>query len=464
MRPSRRSPWCLFSLALAVAGCGDDPTTIVDAPPGPDAPSVDGSVGGVVTLTVTRYDGPLEDVPVYFQNADASLVLAARTDANGFAQATMAAGGYVTAFLPPQPKAAHAAGGFFSREIRTFAAVKPGDHLRLGEPVQNFPQLDLTFTPHPSATDFEIVTTCGSSSTGLPKQPGPITTTLFLAGCPATIDFLIFARDSKGGLLGVQSAFAVAIADNQPVTLPAGTWQPEASSALEYRGLPADSNVIDVYQQLVTPRGPLWTANTGASIDTPIVELGLTQPLAPAATFTHLTDAVVSGTDGCSSHNVVEWGAYTGSYAFNGEGVFLPLITGEPTFDHATRTVTWPEAAGGVAPHFAWLEMEIGRPSLKRSWDWEIVAPRDGAAIGFPVLPTDLIDFNPLADDDIWIDGLTTIHAPGGYDAARADALLDNSQTVMPGPSGRVVLERYEFCGSKQQERVRARPRGLPRR
>src|SRR5437763_1066209 len=89
---------------VCLVGCGGDPVHhLGDAPPGSDAPPIDGPPSGPVTLTVTSQGNPAPGVHVYFQNPDMSVVSATTTDATGVATAVVDIGAFVTAIAPPPP-------------------------------------------------------------------------------------------------------------------------------------------------------------------------------------------------------------------------------------------------------------------------------------------------------------------------------------------------------------------------
>src|SRR5687767_3234453 len=97
-------------LAVMCAGCYGDQ---LDAPP--DAGAID-DPREIVTLQFLADAVDLAGFPVYFQNADSSLVTSTRTDSAGRARALMLPGGFVTIALP-------------NGRMYTYADVRGGDTL-----------------------------------------------------------------------------------------------------------------------------------------------------------------------------------------------------------------------------------------------------------------------------------------------------------------------------------------------
>jgi len=76
------------------------------------------------------------------------------------------------------------------------------------------------------------------------------------------------------------------------------------------------------------------------------------------------------------------------------------------------------------------------------SWSWSIIAPRDAAPlVRFPQLPRlGDTDFVPHDDDTVAIEDLTSVQAPGGYDAMRPEGFAP-FQRLVTGASGRMVVQ-----------------------
>ncbi|MEZ4403109.1 MAG: hypothetical protein R3B06_24005 [Kofleriaceae bacterium] len=402
-----------FSLlaASAVGACGGDPTPIVDAGV-VDAPLLDGELidapGATVRITVTDHGAPVADVPVYFQDADDSLVLAATTSSTGQAETVMAAGGSVTALLDN------------GASVRTYRGVKPGDRLQLEAGTGGTSiSFDLVFPASDVVANYPIYSTCGENNAFVKQAAGtPVTATVFLYDCPPRIDFLIVADDG-GGAPTALYAPDVAVADGVAVTL-TGSYQPTAPATVSVSNLDTTGSV-ELTRALATPRGVLWRGQQTVDV------------VAGAATATFAVPAItaVGATTtklyGPLSNGTVAAAPTPGDYALDAATAFLPAFTTVPQFDQGTATVTWTETAAGAAPDLAYTSLSIFSGTEKRGWSWQIVGPHAGPMLTLPVVPTDLVDVNPGPVDSVSIDYTLTAKGPGGYDALRPVALSVSS-------------------------------------
>ena len=80
----------MVATLVMVAACGDGLIESTDAAPGSD----DGH--GVVSVRYLADASDLAGLIVYFQNADSTIALATHTDADGYANAFMAPGGFLS--------------------------------------------------------------------------------------------------------------------------------------------------------------------------------------------------------------------------------------------------------------------------------------------------------------------------------------------------------------------------------
>src|ERR1700733_14986133 len=141
-RCARADPWLdgfvriptLISLGLLACG-GSSVHHLADgggdAPRAPDGAPPDAPAMGAVSVTVTLEGSGAANVPVYFQDADSTIVSDTVTDGSGVATATMGAGGFVTVV---EPAIAVTVNGVVGTEtngsLLTWSGVKPGDNLR----------------------------------------------------------------------------------------------------------------------------------------------------------------------------------------------------------------------------------------------------------------------------------------------------------------------------------------------
>jgi len=444
----------LTFLALVACGGGDGARPLADAPPASDGPTVD-AAPQPVTLTITRNGQPVAGVHTYFLNPDSSVVATLDTDAAGTASKVMPLGGSVTAIDPFPPQAvptlvgARVVGVNNNNELRTFAGVKAGDHLVLtqNDPTSfNFTLNALANAPQTNGTNrYDVLTTCGNSSlspgsgaggSGSPDPGGSVT----INGC-ATINLVIVAinQNVEGttttGILyhpdlAVSADATVALTDADPYAAP-------TPRSFTYTNTPVASLTLSHW--LVGARGKLgpFGGPVGGTVTLQEPTIGGT---------TSITDT--SFQFGRSEHHVVDWGAVAAAYTLDPTGLLLPGFTNDPSYDQPGNRVTWTEDTG-AAPDLSITAINISRGSLERSWRWVITAPYTAGQLAFPTLPTDVLDWNPAANDGVQVESTTSAKVPGGYDAVRAFAInlaLDapeGASTIPVGASGRAVFVRF---------------------
>jgi hypothetical protein len=400
-------------------------------------------------------------VRVIFQNADSSLVLSTTTDINGVATATMGIGGFVTAIdpfvqIPPPPPTGVAPRG----DVRTFAGVKPNDELVLHEENGDVSVVNVTInvpidgnvtryflrTPCNGVTDITNASGSGSGSGSSPGGP------VQLFGCGATTDILIEGQDGNGQTVRTLFKSNVALNEGGVIDLTADAYVNAVDATHMYTNIPARFGGLNVFGTINTTQGSIFDfflstdvvgGSAGLSTKAPMVIPGTL-----AINFTELFDNL-------SFHSIIEWGAATNTYALDAGNILLPEFTEFPTFDIATRTGSWMQAATGAAPDMAVLEWDFDRPSQKRSWTWEIAAPFGSASVTLPLLPADGMEFNPVTDDNVNIDSLATVKVPGGYDAIRENALTPSQSSIVVGPTGRVVVQDLQFGKAKKRTLVK---------
>src|ERR1700761_8486475 len=113
---------------ILIAACGsNDVHHVDDAPASSDSPLGDAPGGPAPVTVAIMFDGVgVAGVSAIFTNADGSPVATLTTDATGTASQALASGGYVTVVDPFSQGAAPS-------NLYTWASVKPGDHLELGD-------------------------------------------------------------------------------------------------------------------------------------------------------------------------------------------------------------------------------------------------------------------------------------------------------------------------------------------
>ena len=451
-------------LVLALIACGDDGVhhladSGVDGPsqPTPDAPP-DAPTPGVVTVTVTLQGSAAEGVPVYFQNADNSVVSSTTTGPDGTATATMAPGGFATVLEPVQslPTLRGAGSGSVSQVngqvLDTFSGVKPGDNLHVDvDPIVPDSQsitFDITIPTDPASpnTEYFIGTTCGS--TFVDFGGGALVTSnveqisLFgpcSNGSGATADFIVQSFDDSGNQLNSFFAPGVAIPDGGEVDL-TGTYTADATQTFKLTNVPAtvdDDEAFVVYTTslgIVDDEGGTDSSPSGGS-DT----LSFGVPAANAAfqqanfLFFFPTGAQIDTQD------LVTWGSASNTEIDTDVStIHLHSWVTRPQLNVVTNQVEWSVEKTGASPDAITTQVNVNRfdpvADVSSDWTWNIAAggaTTDGA-VPIPTLPTDIFDFNIHDSDSANVQATSGITLAGGYDALRGQ-IFDEENLLTGG-------------------------------
>jgi len=503
---------CLFVVSLqlgACGGCNDNNGVgrLPDAPPPPpDAPldvAIDTAPASPVTITVTDGGDPVMGLTVYFQESDSMLVSTAQTGADGKASAVVHAGAFVTVvqvFPVPQVRAGAPDEVPPGPDIglHTFAGVKPGDDLHLdlepGTPEPVDITFDLTVLDEQLNRTYTLYSSCGTqalqpkpqqvhptSSRRLASRRGaglgsgapiPMTATVTLSNCGAAADMLVVSSDSETQALSWLYKPAVAVADGVAVDLTDVTYQDATDVTFTYNSVGPDIGTVSVQSELRSGHGSLGFVTNQQTLtpdpDTAIASL--TEPMPGAAGLLAVTTTTDLPNIGNGQQTFIEWGG-TGDYTINYSAVALHGYATLPGADVGSHEITWTEASGGVAPDFVYGNCFLQRvdDNGRNTWSWQIVAPYTAgqAKLTYPVVPTTLYDYNPAATEQPRVDSLTTVKAPGGYDAFRAHAFNVDPSTVVTGAAGRVVFEdmfQAELKGKTAAPRRSLFVRPVPRK
>jgi hypothetical protein len=387
----------------------------------PDAPA-----GMPVALTVTRNGAPVAGVHTYFLNADSSLVATVDTDATGAASAVVGPGGSVTALDPFATAGSVALEG---NDLRTFLAVQPGDQLALTQTDSQSITFTLKVAAATNANVYDVLTSCGSASV-VPGGGAGGRVTLF--NCHGAADIVVFASALNGVVKVPVSALFhpnVALTDGGTVDLTADMYRPLTGVTFNYTNAP--NATITISHTLVSAAGrlaPFVAAFTGKPATLP-------EPTVPGATG--IVDTTVALT---SEHHVVDWGPLAAMYMFDLNNLLLPDLTAAPSFNAATKLVSWTEGTAGAAPDLTTTTIDVTRSDGSRHWHWTVAGPYTAGALAFPVLPTDVADWAPSSADRVAVTALTNAKVPGGYAAVRAHVHdVRTAAGFVAGPAGRVV-------------------------
>lgn len=399
--------WALS--VLLVAACGDGGVALVDGHVTPDSP--DGR--GLVTVQFLQDRGSQGGLPVYFQNADSSLVLATRTLDDGSANAYMASGGFVTIVSP----------GFAS--TWTFADVQAGDRLVLDRRLFGGDTTDITVStpPPPSADGVTLVTPCGSGDlTDAHTHPAMVT----VGRCGNAIDLLVMSTSSLDSVTRYLYRDAVPFGPGA-VTM-GGPYRPFEPSTLYL--LHAPRLGIAFEQSVYGSDGRLFTRSDFAQPPSGSMISTVDMPLAPSTTL--VTDAYSTDFGNDPVQHVLQWEPSSGRTEIDlAERMYT--MTSRPVFDPTSYTVMWTEDPTGVPPNTVLAVLLDGFDQ------WHVLAPRGpDPLIRRPVLP------GHGSADFVSLQQLTTIAITGGFRAAPAGLVDWQLGTTPPitGPSGHLIYEQ----------------------
>lgn len=410
-----------------------------------------------VTVTVTLGGLPKMGQTVYFQQPESTLVLETTTDANGKAQAVVRSGGFVTV-IEPEPVLALQAFEVpvITTHLATFAGVKEGDDLHLdiqpAPPTPTAITFDLTVPNEQVDHSYTLYSSCSGSQflgrggglfqAGL-GSGAALTASVTLSGCNGTADLLVVSTDAQGQIVGWLYKPATAVADGVALEL-TGSYELATDVGFNYTSVPTATGGLTVSRALTSSRGSLFSSDpASAEIDTGTATAAATLTLPDPPGVMAVTTTVEQPSSGNGQHTVIEWGA-PDAYALDVGAAALHRYDAVPTYDDAGRAVRWTVAAGGGAPDFVIAEYQASRDDggHVQHWIWRIAAPYGAApAVTYPTVPTTTFDFNATSADNPFVDRLTTLHLPGGYDAARSRAFADLGSGAITGTTGRIVIE-----------------------
>ena len=408
----------LMGIVVVLAACGDDPNNrkIMDAPAvGHDEGVFDSAQPNPVTVTVKNQPGPTQNVEVYFQNADSTLVATAHTDANGVASQVMDAGGFVT-LVNPYPL------GKGGNQLVTWAGVKPGDRLVLDNSSVQM-AATVTFhlpldTGHGTVSSYTLYATCESNTLSFSTPNGTGISTVdqqwSLNACGGTADVMLVASDMNNQPLSYFYVPAQPITDGDTIDYSAKTFTAAVQRTFEFDNNPNANNPITIGDQFVTSRGQVFQESLGVGGTTVMTSFG--EPALPTGSLDVVT---TQQTVANTNRNTVAWGLTAAAYTVDYSASVVGDFTVDPSLDTGTHAISWTLGAGKAA-QFAIGSISVSRAAAT-SWQWQIVGP-SATQLQLPTLPTDVADFTIVATDSFTVYGVGAGFVPGGYDAFRATA------------------------------------------
>jgi hypothetical protein len=234
------------------------------------------------------------------------------------------------------------------------------------------------------------------------------------------------------------------------ISLAGASYAPTTAVALSYSDVPGTVAALVTFQSLVTAAGQLTSLEADSTITGTTASGTLNQATLAGATALTLTKPRFTTED--DTQQVLQAGATGSSYSLDLGATLLHHYTDSPTY--ATHTVSWTADATGAAPDFAVVAIDVERSP--NSWTWTLAAPLTGTTVAFPILPTDIFDYNGEPSDDIFIGLLDSVTVPGGYDAVRAHVFTTEIPPAALGASGTAVLEQIPDDGLRIRNNGRA--------
>ena len=424
-----------------------DSTEMVDAPVTPQP----------VTVTVKADGVGQEGVVVHFQNADSTLVATEMTDATGTASHPMNAGGFVTAIDPFPPDVQTGLPQGPSHDIRTFAGVKPGDHLRIEDNDGGEQSMTMTMTLPPqtnsSISFFDVTSTCGGTTlSGTGSGGSNPSGTMYFYGC-ASADILVTAMDGNANPLEYFFVANQAVTNEGALDYTAKTYSGLATRTYTLGNQPANVVDMSVKQQLATTKGPLSEFRASAA----------GTPAMASISFPNIANGLgiveVDGRTNNMEHVALDWGALSTSGYTTDFGARMLHDATSFSFDGATHAASWTQPTAGVAPDFVAVRLFGTRQSATeyRYVNWQIVAPYTALSVSLPTLPAGTFDLNFTADDPVDVDDVIFGKVPGGYDALRpVFYAIQGPFELTAGPNGSAqfaMLTEAKIARTKQPAR-----------
>ncbi|MDX2093981.1 MAG: Ig-like domain-containing protein [Kofleriaceae bacterium] len=424
---------------LPLMACGDDGATpadaAIDSQVADDAPPIDAPpTSGTVTVTIRDNGAAVEGVNVYFQNPDGSLAAKVATNASGVASATMMTGGWVTAVDARAPSLPSFGGRPIDHELKTWAGVEPGDQLLIEDGGGSVSSITATVTlpTNNNLSYAELHTTCGEDVV-IPGQSDSIT----LWDCNGAADIIVIGFDDESLPIGYFYKANVTVADAGTLDFAAETYAALPDATFSFSNFPAEFSGLELENQIVTPHGNIYEVGDSTALASGAASVMVERPL-PTPSKSILTSFLATGS---STHALFSWQATAATHAFDATGKILPSFSSTPTYDAATRRVSW-ESTGTIMPDMAMYEMYVGRDG--GGWTWEILAPYTGTSVTMPDLPTEIAEYLPLATDTVVTDELGAARLPGGYDAIRPIFYASSDGPPTSGSSGDISVVFFQ--------------------
>lgn len=435
--------WLVFAFVFAACGDGDNGhRAITDAPAGAPDSAIDASELGLVSVKVI--DGT-SNVPVYFQNADGSLVAKVMTDTNGVASTMMKPGGNATIVFTYTSVPAVAAPGVAPTryQLFTWEGVQANDTLLIsgegsGSGSGTTPSL-VTVTIPTVSNALSYIVNMGCGGYGSAGSAGGATTTVQLTEYCAKDDLQVVALDGSNQPISSFAVADVTIQNMGAVDLSASTYAAPTTRVVEI-----DHNTDTVYSidgstRVQTPNGSFYGTSLAFPATDPALDVVTQTETLLAAPATHRNVIYLEQGFNGGYRETYRWGV-DGNVAIDWVADLVPTFDVLPTFDAGTQKLSWTATTGGAEAQVYLFGMSATRSTYQFVWD--VAGPGDGTySIKAPALPTDIADFSLGATDGLDVAAMANI--PGGYDTIRPSIAYGPPSPPANAATGKLSVALY---------------------
>jgi hypothetical protein len=400
--------WFAYALVLGLAACGSVNNMLPDGPPGDDVPDAanqpDARTTGPITVTVLTDYGdvdsngdqlpiglPRQGAQVFFIEPDATYTVVT-TGGDGVARSGDVHAGTTAVVVRPQ--------GATQYTISVFAALVPDLSITAGPPEDTFPQtstigaMTVNLPTMSGASSYGIMPSCWSSWSTSGMIPWSATVQL-VDPCDRSGRTLVgVAYNNAGELMGYTSR----VVDLNPgANITMNAFGAAQTFVANVSGVPAvvdsvyingnymeQNDTLNYFGRSATPAGG------SAVIQAPVAPLG--DRLMLHANF------YASALPCCSQNRLYQILTGTPTTApVDGSGV-LPYTT-PPTWDSASRTVTWEENGPSTVADLVFVRGSYHVPTGDIYVNWRVIGPHVATDFTLPDFPTEIRDIAPENSD-----------------------------------------------------------------
>lgn len=414
-------PWCALVLG---ASCGEvvgpaatDSPGAVDAPV--DTPDADlTGMATVVTQSALYGQAPgarapnIEIVSMYPNN---TVLATATTDVNGAATIAVYPGGTVTAVYRHTLD--------MGADLITWADVQPGDTLTFGNaqpntnsvPFAELGPVTYTWPAQPAATNFQVITSCSSSSTS-----GTSVIVREYTYChQEPMDVLFIARNANGQV--THHSFRSNVPFTAGGSVSANGWSATQTGTINITGLPSEiSNVSGQFGTVLDG----YRAFASTSYSGTLTGGAYSQTFNWHPTGERTVGEVYFSRDGFNSVRLLDAMSTSTLTQTVAAPTIPPWVQGGVVTSSALRMAMWfvvPNEASTADGQLARTEWSVCDAQMCHYSYWHFILPPDVRAIRFPNLPAQFNDVLPKPEIYSYSQHrVFDIAAVSGYDMLRS--------------------------------------------